>query len=144
MCCQSYSSTGHGKDTVTAARTQSKVWPRRYQTSGYSRVPRHDANNRGHASRRRYPDVHSFASAALTCSCSLSGVRKIYKGLPPALVRQVIKSGFQMSIYTHIRSLFTPEGMNSKDIALWRKSMSAMTAGIVGQFIANPCDIIKV
>lgn len=72
------------------------------------------------------------------------GVFGLYKGLPPALVRQVIKSGFQMSVYTHIRGFFTPDGMNSKEIPLWRKSASAMTAGVIGQGIGNPCDVVKV
>lgn len=75
------------------------------------------------------------------------GVRSMYKGLPPALARQLIKAGMQMSAYSHIREGFArlagPD-VSAKSLPVQYKALAAMTAGSIGQVLANPLDVIKI
>lgn len=71
------------------------------------------------------------------------GVRSLYNGLQPALLRQLSYSGIRMMIYEPIRDVIS-RGKPEKDIKFWERTMAGGTAGAIGIMCANPTELIKV
>lgn len=71
------------------------------------------------------------------------GLKNLYRGLAPACLRHCIYSGVRVSIYQFIREEIF--GRNEKgNFALWKAILAGGISGAIGQFCANPTDLIKV
>eukprot|EP00297_Palpitomonas_bilix_P012198 CAMPEP_0113873264 /NCGR_PEP_ID=MMETSP0780_2-20120614/3672_1 /TAXON_ID=652834 /ORGANISM="Palpitomonas bilix" /LENGTH=311 /DNA_ID=CAMNT_0000858887 /DNA_START=12 /DNA_END=947 /DNA_ORIENTATION=- /assembly_acc=CAM_ASM_000599 len=71
------------------------------------------------------------------------GIQGLYKGLPPALVRESTYSTIRFGAYEPLRALFSG-GKQGSDVELWRKILAGGSAGIVGSVVANPADLVKI
>jgi len=71
------------------------------------------------------------------------GATALWKGLSPALVRQISYTGLSMVLYTPIRDLIAGPGTRAEDIPFYQRFVSAGAAGGVSIIIANPTDLIK-
>jgi len=84
-------------------------------------------------------------SGSLNCAMSLlrtEGLQALFKGLPPALLRQSTYGSLRYGLYTPIRD-FLNSG-NQGSATLWQKVVAGASAGAVASAIANPTDLIKV
>ncbi|XP_075251530.1 mitochondrial uncoupling protein 4-like [Convolutriloba macropyga] len=70
------------------------------------------------------------------------GFFKLWSGLPPAVYRHMIYSGFRIMTYERFRWFLgrNPDG----SFPLWKSCISGMTAGALGQLLASPTDLVKV
>ncbi|EFJ41445.1 hypothetical protein VOLCADRAFT_98630 [Volvox carteri f. nagariensis] len=66
------------------------------------------------------------------------GLRGLYAGLSPALIRHVFYTGTRITVYEWLRSA----GTSSSCLA--SKLFMGLTAGAVGQAVAVPADLVKV
>lgn len=71
------------------------------------------------------------------------GVVRLYNGLSPACLRHLFYSGSRMMIYEYLREDVLGRDENG-NFALWKGIVAGMSAGAMGQFIANPTDLVKV
>ncbi|XP_064390240.1 mitochondrial uncoupling protein 4-like [Halichondria panicea] len=71
------------------------------------------------------------------------GVLKLWRGLPPAVLRHCIYSGCRMTFYEVIRDHIFKRNKDGT-YPLWKAVPSGMIAGAGGQFIASPTDRVKV
>ena len=69
------------------------------------------------------------------------GIGGFYKGLAPALLRQMSYSSIRMGIYEPIRGVFTREGQTPTYL---QKVLAGGTSGAVGIAIANPTELVKI
>jgi solute carrier family 25 uncoupling protein 8/9 len=70
------------------------------------------------------------------------GARALYKGLWPALHRQLVFASLRIGLYKEISALFLRPGETS--ISLDRKVLSGLLSGAIGITVANPTDLVKV
>ena len=68
-------------------------------------------------------------------------MRSLYKGLPPALVRQFLKAGLQMSLFKEFKDLICADPHRA---TFTEQLAASMSAAAVGQVLANPADVLKV
>ncbi|GAB1600671.1 mitochondrial uncoupling protein 4-like [Argonauta hians] len=71
------------------------------------------------------------------------GFHKLWQGVTPALVRHIVYTGCRMSFYEILRDhVFhkNPDGM----LPVWKAACCGLTAGMLGQLVASPTDLIKV
>jgi solute carrier family 25 uncoupling protein 27 len=59
----------------------------------------------------------------------------------PALARHAIYTGSRMTAYEQIRDSMQKE--NKDGFPLWKRVVTAMSAGGFGQLVASPTDLIK-
>jgi solute carrier family 25 (mitochondrial uncoupling protein), member 27 len=64
------------------------------------------------------------------------GVKGVYSGLSPALLRHCIYSSIRISVYEELRA--------GKQISFAEKALFGAAAGAIGQLIASPTDLIKI
>lgn len=87
-------------------------------------------------------------SGSLDCAMKLTraeGVGALFKGLPPALVRQSTYGSMRYGFYTPIRDLLGVDPSKPKsEIPLWKKIVAGAGSGAVASALANPTDLIKV
>eukprot|EP00667_Euglena_gracilis_P016600 EG_transcript_17387 len=69
-----------------------------------------------------------------------SGWRGLFAGLEPALVRQFIQTGCNYLVYDVVKGWLGA----AEDHALWKKLAAGVTAGVVGQLVSTPADVVKV
>ncbi len=69
------------------------------------------------------------------------GVGSLYKGLPPALMRQFMKAGLQMSLFKEFKMIICADP-NKPSLA--EQTAASVSAASFGQVIANPADMLKV
>eukprot|EP00040_Diaphanoeca_grandis_P033442 m.204985 g.204985 ORF g.204985 m.204985 type:complete len:306 (+) comp32903_c5_seq25:2037-2954(+) len=79
----------------------------------------------------------------LTGIIKQEGFVRLYSGLAPACLRHVVYSGSRMMIYEVLREDVLGRDENG-NFALWKGVVAGMSAGALGQFIANPTDLVKV
>ena len=73
------------------------------------------------------------------------GPGALFKGLPPALVRQSTYGSLRYGLYAPIRnSLGVDPKAPKSSIPLWKKIVAGGGAGAIASAIANPTDLIKV
>jgi len=70
------------------------------------------------------------------------GIKGLYVGLSPAVVRHIPYTGFRAIGYEYIRGFFC--GEDPSKASFLAKAASGMTAGGIAQAIAVPCDLVKV
>ncbi|XP_058518272.1 mitochondrial uncoupling protein 4 isoform X2 [Ochotona princeps] len=71
------------------------------------------------------------------------GFLKLWQGVTPAIYRHVVYSGGRMVTYEHLREVVFGKG-EDKHYPLWKSVIGGMMAGVIGQFLANPTDLVKV
>ncbi|XP_037698771.1 mitochondrial uncoupling protein 4 isoform X4 [Choloepus didactylus] len=71
------------------------------------------------------------------------GFLKLWQGVTPAIYRHVVYSGGRMVTYEHLREVVFGKS-EDKHYPLWKSVIGGMMAGVIGQFLANPTDLIKV
>ncbi|XP_060225673.1 mitochondrial uncoupling protein 4 isoform X4 [Meriones unguiculatus] len=71
------------------------------------------------------------------------GFLKLWQGVTPAIYRHVVYSGGRMVTYEHLREAVFGKS-EDKHYPLWKSVIGGMMAGVIGQFIANPTDLVKV
>ncbi|XP_019523080.1 PREDICTED: mitochondrial uncoupling protein 4 isoform X4 [Hipposideros armiger] len=71
------------------------------------------------------------------------GFLKLWQGVTPAIYRHVVYSGGRMVTYEHLRDVVFGKS-EDKHYPLWKSVIGGMMAGVVGQFLANPTDLVKV
>nr|XP_008540299.1 PREDICTED: mitochondrial uncoupling protein 4 isoform X4 [Equus przewalskii] len=71
------------------------------------------------------------------------GFRKLWQGVTPAIYRHIVYSGGRMVTYEHLREVVFGK-TEDKHYPLWKSVIGGMMAGVVGQFLANPTDLVKV
>ncbi|XP_063716018.1 mitochondrial uncoupling protein 4-like [Symsagittifera roscoffensis] len=70
------------------------------------------------------------------------GLFRLWSGLPPAVYRHMIYSGFRIMTYEKFRGLL---GQNEDgSFSIWKSCVAGSTAGALGQLIASPMDLLKV
>ena len=65
---------------------------------------------------------------------------QMYDGLKPALFRHCIYTMLRINIYENLRD----SSKNKKDLSITNKFIIGGVSGGVAQFIASPCDLIKI
>ncbi|KAM5325537.1 mitochondrial uncoupling protein 4 isoform 13-T14 [Glossophaga mutica] len=127
------------------------VWLRGYRGRASYLSPRSHKNSTPNA-RRSCP---GSAGRQRKRSCSLQGHGAHSPGDCPrgrlfqALARsdtrhlQTLYSGGRMVTYEHLREVVFGKS-EDKHYPLWKSVIGGMMAGVVGQFLANPTDLVKV
>eukprot|EP00043_Microstomoeca_roanoka_P000843 m.29436 g.29436 ORF g.29436 m.29436 type:complete len:321 (-) comp10528_c0_seq1:317-1279(-) len=87
------------------------------------------------------------ASAGMVATASMivrkEGVRYLWRGCPPALLRQIIYSGSRLCLYEVLRdSVFKKDSDGT--FSSWKAASCGLLAGALGQAIASPTDLVKV
>jgi|TARA_B100000524_G_scaffold346895_1_gene247868 solute carrier family 25 uncoupling protein 8/9 len=73
------------------------------------------------------------------------GPGALFKGLPPALVRQSTYGSLRYGLYGPIRnSLGVVPGTPASEIPIWKKIIAGSAAGAISSAVANPTDLVKV
>lgn len=71
------------------------------------------------------------------------GLPKLWQGVPPAVLRQVVYNGARLALYQSLREHVFSRNEDGS-FAIWKSISSGIIAGSLGQFIASPTDLIKV
>lgn len=84
-------------------------------------------------------------NGSLDCARKLTaaeGPGALFKGLPPALVRQSTYGSLRYGLYAPIKNAMgiTP----GQPVPLWKKIVAGGAAGAVASAVANPTDLMKV
>lgn len=69
------------------------------------------------------------------------GVKALYSGIKPALLRQATYGTIKIGIYYSLKNILIK---NPHDETLLRSVVCGITAGVVASSIANPTDVLKV
>eukprot|EP00002_Diphylleia_rotans_P038615 TRINITY_DN8817_c0_g1_i1.p1 TRINITY_DN8817_c0_g1~~TRINITY_DN8817_c0_g1_i1.p1 ORF type:complete len:299 (+),score=63.42 TRINITY_DN8817_c0_g1_i1:57-953(+) len=72
------------------------------------------------------------------------GVSGLYKGLTPGLLRQATYSSARMAVYEPLRGVFGVNAKAGEAPPLIAKILAGGSAGVIGAFIANPTDLVKI
>jgi hypothetical protein len=73
------------------------------------------------------------------------GIGSLYKGVEPALTRQVVYGGLRYGLYAPLRNLIGVDASTPKDqIPFWKKFVAGGGAGGIASFVANPTDLVKI
>eukprot|EP01065_Artemidia_motanka_P050403 TRINITY_DN8619_c0_g1_i1.p1 TRINITY_DN8619_c0_g1~~TRINITY_DN8619_c0_g1_i1.p1 ORF type:complete len:298 (+),score=75.06 TRINITY_DN8619_c0_g1_i1:64-957(+) len=68
------------------------------------------------------------------------GTTAFYKGIPPAMLRQFVQCGVNLSLYLPIRNALGAD----RDHSVWKKGMAGAASGASGALCAVPTDVVKV
>eukprot|EP00049_Salpingoeca_infusionum_P010675 m.184543 g.184543 ORF g.184543 m.184543 type:complete len:300 (+) comp14715_c0_seq4:321-1220(+) len=90
------------------------------------------------ACRKTKPTM--FSTFRLTIA--QDGVLGLWTGISPAVSRHMIYTGLRVTLYEVFRNQCQRE--SSGTVASWKCASCGFFAGIIGQFIASPFDLIKV
>jgi len=71
------------------------------------------------------------------------GAKAFYKGIDSALLRQAVYGTARMGLYLNL-SESCKKSNNGANLSTLQKAGCAMTAGALGSFIGNPCDLALV
>lgn len=70
------------------------------------------------------------------------GVRGLFKGLAPALQRQIVFASLRIGLYAEISNRMREPG--APTLSLARKILAGLLSGAIGITVANPTDLVKV
>jgi len=71
------------------------------------------------------------------------GIKGLYKGLPPALLRQAVYASLRVGLYGTVKNIIQGDDPAAV-VPFWKKVLAGATCGSIGAFIANPTDLVKV
>ncbi|XP_038065028.1 mitochondrial uncoupling protein 4-like [Patiria miniata] len=71
------------------------------------------------------------------------GLLKLWQGVTPAIYRHIVYTGCRMGAYEYIRENVLHRNADG-NFAVWKAALAGMLAGVIGQFIASPTDLVKV
>mmetsp|Transcript_53 Transcript_53/g.119 ORF Transcript_53/g.119 Transcript_53/m.119 type:complete len:317 (-) Transcript_53:389-1339(-) len=71
------------------------------------------------------------------------GVFAMWKGIGPALMRQVSYTGLSFVLYEPVRNFVAGKGVKKEDIPFWKRVMAGGIAGGSSIFVMNPTDVVK-
>eukprot|EP00954_Amorphochlora_amoebiformis_P022600 1354444-Amorphochlora_amoeboformis.AAC.2 len=71
------------------------------------------------------------------------GVFALWKGLTPALMRQVSYTGLTFVLYEPVRNFVAGKGVRKEDIPFWKRVLAGGTAGGASILVMNPTDVVK-
>lgn len=94
----------------------------------------------GASTARRY-------RGSLDCALQLvrsEGPQALFRGLPPALLRQSTYGSLRYGLYMPIRNALGVDPSKPKEIPLHKKVIAGAAAGALASGIANPTDLVKV
>lgn len=86
-------------------------------------------------------------TGSLDCISKLlraEGPPALFKGLPPALLRQSTYGSMRYGLYMPIRNMLGVDPSRPKEIPLWKKVIAGASAGAIASGLANPTDLVKV
>ncbi|GFV31625.1 brain mitochondrial carrier protein 1 [Trichonephila clavipes] len=69
------------------------------------------------------------------------GIKALYSGIKPALLRQATYGTIKIGIYYSLKGVIIK---NPHDETLFKNVLCGITAGVIGSSIANPTDVLKV
>ncbi|KAI9019068.1 mitochondrial substrate carrier family protein [Hyaloraphidium curvatum] len=76
------------------------------------------------------------------------GIRGLFRGLPPSLLREATYSAIRLGLYDQLRSKYVlktdENGVNHGQETLWKKIVAGMISGGLGCALCSPSDLIKV
>mmetsp|Transcript_9070 Transcript_9070/g.6415 ORF Transcript_9070/g.6415 Transcript_9070/m.6415 type:complete len:181 (+) Transcript_9070:263-805(+) len=72
------------------------------------------------------------------------GVSGFYKGLDSALLRQAVYATLRLGIYFNLTEKVKKDMNNGANLSALQKAGCSLTAGCLGSFIGNPCDLALV
>jgi len=96
-----------------------------------------------HADGASKTKAHRGMVATIAGIVREEGVLKLWQGVTPALYRHMVYSGCRMSFYEILREKVFKKNADGT-IPVWKASMAGLIAGMGGQFVASPTDIVKV
>jgi solute carrier family 25 uncoupling protein 27 len=68
------------------------------------------------------------------------GIKGLYQGLPPAVLRHLVYTTLRINIYENLRAKAQEQG----SFSLQAKVGAGAFAGAAAQLVASPCDLVKV
>jgi solute carrier family 25 uncoupling protein 27 len=71
-------------------------------------------------------------------------VQGLYRGLSPALGRHIFYSSIRIATYENLRGVFISPGQDASSVGVGTKMLLGGTAGVIGQVVASPMDLVKV
>lgn len=86
---------------------------------------------------------HNTFSATFRSILRNEGIRGLFRGITPSMLREASYSSIRMGLYEPARQFVAP-GKPLNEISLWQKIVAGFFSGGVGSAIANPTDLIKI
>lgn len=87
---------------------------------------------------------YSGMIGCLKTTASEEGFSALWKGLAPALVRQICYSSLCLVLYEPIRNtIVSQEEQNSGHVPFWKRLLAGGSAGAISITIFNPTEILK-
>lgn len=74
---------------------------------------------------------------------SEEGAPALWKGITPALVRQICYTGLSFALYEPVRNFVAGEGIAKEDIPAWKRVLAGGIAGSTSIICMNPTDVVK-
>ena len=90
---------------------------------------------------RHHPPAHRSALGMGAHILQTEGVRGLYRGLAPGVVRHCVYSSSRICLYESFRNRWSVDG---EQLPLHRRAAAGGTAGLIGQALASPADLVKV
>ena len=92
--------------------------------------------------------ANKLYNGSVDCALKLTkaeGTSALFKGLPPALLRQSTYGSLRYGLYGPMRdSLGVAPGTPKSEIPLWKKIVAGGGSGALASAVANPTDLVKV
>lgn len=86
---------------------------------------------------------HSSFSQTFRRILSTEGLRGLFRGITPSMLREASYSSMRMGLYEPARKFIAPDTPIA-EISLWQKILAGFFSGGVGSAIANPTDLVKI
>lgn len=88
------------------------------------------------------PRYTGFGNCLATIGAN-EGLKGLYRGLVPALYRQMTYSSIRMGVYEPLRN-FISGNTPAHEIPFFKKVLAGGTSGSLGCIVANPFDLMKI
>jgi len=87
-----------------------------------------------------------YATVTTTIKTIISeqGTAKLWKGLPPAIMRQFVFSGIKLALYEPIRNGLCSSEHEIQNTPLLKKIAAGIIGGGIACFFASPFDLVKI
>lgn len=79
-------------------------------------------------------------SDALRMTYTTEGVRGLFSGITPTLLRDAPFSGLYFMFYTQLKEYAAPQGSSAKPFSIFA---CGLTAGLLASFVTHPFDVVK-